>query len=178
MTPPNERRPKRGAPRSPEGVPATIGALLEPVARRAAPGRVPPDVWERVVGERIAQRASAHALRGRTLVVHVANAAWAQELTFLAPTILRKLGAERVDVAELRFRVGEVTPPRRAARVQPGPVEPAPLPAPLARRLANVHDAELRDAIAAAAGHWRAQALAAQRARASKAEAARRRRLR
>ncbi len=172
MTPPNERPPKarRGAARgTPDGAPTPLGTLLEPVAKRAAPGRVPPELWERVVGERIATRASAHGLRGRTLLVHVANATWAQELTFLSPTILRRLVAEGLDVDELRFRVGEVVPPLPGRRLAaPALLDPVPLPAALARRLANVADPELRGAIAAAAGHWRARAQASMKAEAAR----------
>lgn len=140
--------------------PSTLGSVLggtvDQLARRARMA-VRPDVWRAAVGHRVADRTQPGRLGRGVLEVRVASPVWAQELTYLAPTITDRLRASGVDVHELRFRVGNI---------EPGlPVEPArerarraPLPPELEQRLEQIEDDELRAAIAdAAALHFGAK---------------------
>jgi predicted nucleic acid-binding Zn ribbon protein len=115
-----------------------------PVARR---------VWRAVVGARIAERAEPALLERGVLVVKVATSVWASELSMLSATIIQRLREEKVDVTELRFRVGPVEPPARPAerRVSRAVPAPAALPKDLGDALRDVPDLELRETIALAA---------------------------
>lgn len=88
-----------------------------------------------------------------TLLVRVASAVWAQELSLLSDDLIGRLRASGLAVDTLRFRVERLEPrPRVVAPRAPAP-PPAPLPADLESRLAEVDDPELRAAIAQAAGY-------------------------
>jgi hypothetical protein len=158
--------------------PAPIGVLLEEArdaSAQAAGVVVDRQRWRQAVGERIASRTEPGRLRGGVLTVFAASAAWAQELTFLAPEILARVQALRIAVTELRFQVRAQAgspPPRRAPERT---VERKPLPGELTARLANVADPELRTAIAEAASEWLALTplSARERARDPRAAAAR-----
>ncbi len=116
-------------------------------------GRVAVDqeTWRRAVGERVARRALPVALRRGSLLVRVATAAWAQELSFLTGELRTRLQACGVEVQELRFVVGAVEPPPASRPLQPPPAPLAPLPAALAARLELIDDPELRAALEGAA---------------------------
>lgn len=133
--------------------PTAVGALLAKSPRLARPDRVDATRWRAIVGDRVGDRTRAGSIRDGTLLVTVASPVWAQELTFLAPTILERLRAAGLPVKELRFRVGDVgdaPPPAPRAKEAPEPRKAA-LPEDLARRLANIADPALRAAIAEAA---------------------------
>ncbi|HUN67119.1 MAG TPA: DUF721 domain-containing protein [Bacteroidota bacterium] len=51
------------------------------------------DLWPAIVGERLARVTTAERVTDGKLVVHVANAAWRNELTFLKQDILKKIAA-------------------------------------------------------------------------------------
>lgn len=148
--------------------PAPIGVLLEEArdASAQASGIVlDRQRWREAVGERIASRTEPGRLRGGVLTVHAASSAWAQELTFLAPEILKRVQALGISVTELRFVVRPSvgwTAPKQV----PVPREPKPLPADLEARLAGVSDPELRKAIADAASEWLARPAVSAKARA------------
>jgi len=120
-------------------------------ARAGCP--IPPDVWRRAVGVRIADRARPLRMDGRELTVQAATAVWVQELSFLAPIIIERLAASGFDVEKIRFRVGQIEPPLRELKPAPRRVVPAPLPLPAAvsREIAKIDDPLLRKAIAKAA---------------------------
>lgn len=146
------RRTRRGATGAFESLGAVLGRTDE--ARRARPDPIPLALWHSVVGERIAARTRPFALERRVLVVRVATAVWAQELGFLAPTIVERLRARGVNVDSLRLRVGPVDPPSRDE--PPPPMKkPVPrraaLPAEVASALGEIGDAELAEVIARAA---------------------------
>jgi predicted nucleic acid-binding Zn ribbon protein len=78
--------------------------------------------WPQIVGPDLSRSTRPSSLSGDTLVVMTASSAWSQQLSFLAPEILRALGAlpEAAAVKQLRFRVGRVAK-RAAAAGYPGP---------------------------------------------------------
>lgn len=130
-----------------------LSSLLSRPAEGARSLPIPPHAWWQAVGPRIAERARPVRLEHGVLAVRVASAAWAQELSFLAPVIVERLVARGFDVKLLRFRVGAIEPPLR--RPEPAPPKVVPPPAKLPERLAktidSVPDADLRGAIARAA---------------------------
>jgi hypothetical protein len=149
--------------------PAPIGVLLEEArdASAQAGGIVlDRERWRKAVGDRIARRTEPGRLRGGVLTIHAASAAWAQELTFLAPDILARVQALGLSVKSLRFvarpTVGWKGPAEKPTRTR----SPKPLPDDLRARLANVADPELRTAIADAASEWLSQPALSARARA------------
>ncbi len=137
--------------------PELLGALLADARARAArsaePGRIDAELWRRAVGPRISDRTRPGRLERGTLLVRVASAVWAQELSLLSDDLIGRLRASGLAVDTLRFRVERLEPrPRVVAPRAPAP-PPAPLPADLESRLAEVDDPELRAAIAQAAGY-------------------------
>jgi Dna[CI] antecedent DciA-like protein len=106
--------------------------------------------WQSIVGPRLSERALPESLNDGVLSVRVPSSTWAQELSFLSHVILERLQQSGHAVTKVRFRVA-------AASVRPQPEPPtrrvvkAPLPPALLRRLAELDDPELRQAIAEAA---------------------------
>ncbi len=156
--------------RSPK--PASLGSLLassRDAAARLAGTAIDREQWRRVVGERIAARTEPGPKRGRELLVYVASASWAQELSLLVSEIVVRLKAAGIHVDTVRFSVREIKPPARNAPALKPTRRKAALPIALSQQLAGIADAELRDAIAEAAGLWLAldepQAQAARPAR-------------
>ncbi|HEX3853851.1 MAG TPA: DUF721 domain-containing protein [Polyangiaceae bacterium] len=141
--------------RSPK--PASLGSLLassRDAAARLAGTAIDREQWRRVVGDRIAARTEPGAKRGRELTVYVASASWAQELSLLVSEIVVRLKAVGIHVDTVRFSVREIKPPARSAAALRPTMRKAALPPALNQQLANINDAELRDAIAEAAGLW------------------------
>lgn len=67
--------------------------------------------WPEIVGETLAKISKPDYIARKVLLVTVAHSAWAQELTFLKPTLLRKLSLylRKGDVVEdMVFRVGKL----------------------------------------------------------------------
>lgn len=133
---------------------------LEPLAsllsQPATGGRslpIPPHAWWQAVGPRIAERARPIRLVREELTIRAATATWAQELSFLAPTIVGRLKKLGFPVQRLRFYVGPVEPPLR--RPEPALPKLVPPPAKLSETLsgtiAKVENDALRDAILRAA---------------------------
>jgi hypothetical protein len=124
----------------------TVGEMAEIVA-----------VWPESVGPGIAGHAwPARLSRDGTLHVATDSAAWAFELTQLAPVMLERL-RQRLPAAApggLRFAVGRVPePPAETARAgHPPPPQPTAEDRELARSLtAGLADDELRELVARAA---------------------------
>jgi hypothetical protein len=114
---------------------------------------LPPRAWHDAVGDRIARRTRPMRLDRKVLTIRAATAVWAQELSFLAPAILRRLVSLGYDVESLRFRVGPIEAadrPPKPPRVKASPAA-RPLPRALAHEIAQVDDPSLRSSIARAA---------------------------
>ena len=65
--------------------------------------------WKEIVGEHIAARSRVESVRNGTLVVRVANSAWAQELSFQKHVILhrlKKIAGDEVEIDDIMFFVG------------------------------------------------------------------------
>ena len=120
-------------------------------AKQAAP--LPPRAWYDAVGDRVSRRTRPIKLERKVLTVRAATAVWAQELSFLAPTIVKRLAALGCAVESLRFLVGPVEAPSRAPKALPiKSIPPArPLPKDLSRAIELVEDGDLRRTIARAA---------------------------
>src|SRR5450432_2254787 len=110
----------RGPARPAAEAPVTSASLMgEVLARVGGSGRAREfrvfECYARVVGEGFRARTRPERLAGTTLIVRVASAALAHELTLLRSEILDRLNAELGPdtVTELRTRVG--------ALVDPGP---------------------------------------------------------
>jgi hypothetical protein len=120
-------------------------------AREGAP--LPPRAWYDAVGDRVARRTRPIRLENKVLTVRAATAVWAQELSFVAPTIVKRLAALGFEVDSLRFRVGPVDAPDRTPR--PPRVKSVPFARPLSTELSceldRIGDSALRETIARAA---------------------------
>jgi hypothetical protein len=135
--------------------PESLGVLLatsrDRTARLAGVG-IDGESWRKVVGERIALRTEPGRLtRDGELTIHVASAAWAQELSLLSRDILQRLIDFGLAAKSLRFRVRQMEP-QSARPAAPKPAaKTALLPDELKARLQEIGDPELRAAIAEAA---------------------------
>lgn len=69
-------------------------------------------LWQRAVGETIAQNSRPASFKGTLLLINVSNSVWLQHLTFLKSELINKinlaLGGERVK--ELKFKIGNINP--------------------------------------------------------------------
>ncbi|MCB0354398.1 MAG: DUF721 domain-containing protein [Bdellovibrionales bacterium] len=64
--------------------------------------------WKEIVGEELAKRSRPERLRGKVLIVAVRNSAWAQEMSFLKNTILKRLNRfldSDVEIEDVKFVV-------------------------------------------------------------------------
>src|SRR3954453_21628757 len=136
----------------PEGI-GTVPLRASPDERPREGAPLPPRAWHDAVGDRVARRTRPMRLENKILTVRAATAVWAQELSFVAPTIVKRLAALGFDVESLRFRVGPIDAPDRTPR--PARVKSVPLARPLSsephHQLDRVGDAGLRETIAKAA---------------------------
>lgn len=68
-------------------------------------------MWPKIMGAAIAERTRPEFIRQETLHIRVADPAWAQELSFQKPVIIRRLQRfmqNEVKITDLRFFVGEL----------------------------------------------------------------------
>jgi predicted nucleic acid-binding Zn ribbon protein len=65
-------------------------------------------LWKRVVDERVGRQTEAVKIRNRVLYVSTSSPAWAQELSFLRPEMVKKFNAEagKEAIRDIRFRAG------------------------------------------------------------------------
>jgi predicted nucleic acid-binding Zn ribbon protein len=77
--------------------------------------------WEEIVGEAVARRCEAVSLRGGVLTVAANTTAWAAELKYLAPEMIRRVNGDlgREVVTEVRVFVKRPSE-GRSSRRQPG----------------------------------------------------------
>ena len=134
--------------------PKLIGELLELTAERTARRAglvISTKRWRETVGQRIAKRTRPGPLQGGTLFIYVASAVWAQELSFLTPTLLSELRGAGIQAKNLRFMVepNVFQPPK--AQKRPQPTKEIPLPQDLEERLDKLQDTALRALIKDAA---------------------------
>jgi hypothetical protein len=144
------RRPPLFAPETVEDI---LGRAGESRFARVRPP-IPAKVWRAAVGPRIAERAVPLSIYGDALLLRVASSVWAHELSLLTEDVCLRLREHGVNVHELRFRVGAMTPierppERRTAKAVPKTRE---VPQELAGALAQVEGVELRLAIEQAIG--------------------------
>jgi hypothetical protein len=146
------RPSRRNRDRGPE-VLATLLSRASPddASPRGAP--LPPRAWYDAVGDRVARRTRPIRLERKVLTVRAATAVWAQELSFLAPAIVKRLAALGCIVESLRFVVGPIEPPSRVGKLLPVKLVPPsrPLPKALSLAIARIEDVTLRRTIARAA---------------------------
>jgi hypothetical protein len=146
---------RKGRRSSMQGLEPLADVLLRASPESKARGPTPMHlwVWQEAVGPRIARRARPVRLERGVLTIRVATSVWAQELTFLAPTLVAQLVSVGIDVQSVRFCVGPV-------ETLPEPAAPRPVSAPpsapsasreLTRTIAKVDDIDLRSTIARAA---------------------------
>jgi len=109
-------------------------------------------VWERAVGETLAQRTRPFRLHQSTLIVSVPSLMWKRELHHLQEEMLeglRKAIGHRI-VYALEFRVDDDFDSRGASP----PACSAEIPKPVDLSLDCIEDAELRRSFAAAASSY------------------------
>ena len=109
-------------------------------------------VWERAVGETLAQRTRPFRLYQSTLIVSVPSLVWKRELHHLQEEILqglRKAIGRRI-VYALEFRVDDEFDSRKASP----PARSAEIPKSVDLSLDCIEDAELRRSFAAAASSY------------------------
>ena len=66
--------------------------------------------WLEIVGPELFRVTSPASIDGKTLLIHVAHQAWAQQLHFLKPSILNKIRSicSESNIKDLQFRVGTI----------------------------------------------------------------------
>ena len=140
------RRPTTGSRGGLEPLGHLLSQAHRTAARRAGVA-LDRETWREVAGDRIAQRSAPGALDGGVRRVPVTAAVWAQELSFLAEDIAKKLRLRGFSVTSIRFRAGTVESPapREPPRQIPSPIE---LSEDAEQRLAKVDDPALREVIA------------------------------
>ena len=65
-------------------------------------------LWDRAVGEVIAENARPAAFKGKLLLVHVASSSWMHQLQFMKKDIIEKVNdaLEEPLVEEIKFKIG------------------------------------------------------------------------
>ena len=92
-----------------ESLGSVIGKILQSgIRQQDAPLLQVWDLWERAVGEIIAENARPAAFKGSILLVHVNSSPWLHQLHFLKEDILSKINRELGQelVKEIKFKIG------------------------------------------------------------------------
>ena len=65
-------------------------------------------VWDKVVGDVIAQNARPAAFKGKILLVHVSSSTWIHQLQFLKEEMMAKLNKDlgKSVIGEIKFKIG------------------------------------------------------------------------
>ena len=115
--------------------------------------------WAMIVGESIASNTWPDQIRYKKLYVRVHNAVWLHQLTFLKPTLVKKISnaAGTELIADIVFRVGELPEAERtSSHADPGTNAYTPnadLLAETTAHTAAVQDPDLRDRLAHLMAH-------------------------
>jgi hypothetical protein len=157
-----QRRRRRANLRVPEGLDFVLERSGENRFARSTPP-IPHEIWVKIVGFRVADRARPVSLDRGLLTLRVSTSVWANELSMLADSIVSRLRDAGFEVQKLRFRVAPIAtaerpPERRTSRKVP---PPAPLPKDLGERIATIDDPELRAIMATCASESLAWGAAA-----------------
>ena len=100
---------KKKKPDSIESLGSVINKILQSgIRQQDAPLLQVWELWDRAVGEIIAENARPAAFKGKILLVHVNSSPWLHQLSFLKKELLakinRELGQDLVD--EIKFKIG------------------------------------------------------------------------
>ena len=87
------RPPRRQSSRGPEALATLLTRVSPDDGARRGGAPLPPRAWYDAVGDRVARRTRPIRLERKVLTVRAATAVWAQELSFLAPAIVKRLTA-------------------------------------------------------------------------------------
>lgn len=140
-------------PRDPESLAGFLRAALPRQVSRRLPSSKLLHAWRRAVGPEIAKRAQPVCLESNgKLAAAVSGSAWRQELSLLAPQVIKRLQEEGLEVNSLKL-VSAPAPPRVAPPPPPREVTPQQ-EAAVHHQLREVSDPDLRQALARA---WLAQ---------------------
>ena len=91
----------------------SLGSVIEKIMQSGIRKQDTPllqvwELWDKAVGEIIAENARPAAFKGKILLVHVNSSPWLHQLSFLKKDILarinRELGQDLVD--EIKFKIG------------------------------------------------------------------------
>jgi len=68
-------------------------------------------VWDRIVGDVIAQNARPAAFKGKILLVHVSSSAWIHQFQFLKKEMIEKLNESlgKALIDDLKFKIGPLS---------------------------------------------------------------------
>ncbi|PIR26231.1 MAG: hypothetical protein COX62_00030 [Deltaproteobacteria bacterium CG_4_10_14_0_2_um_filter_43_8] len=71
--------------------------------------------WAKITGASVAKHTSPAKWLGRTLLIHVSNSSWLQELTFMKQDIIKKIKESYPELVlnDLKFQVGPLQKPAR-----------------------------------------------------------------
>jgi predicted nucleic acid-binding Zn ribbon protein len=67
-------------------------------------------VWDKVVGDVIAQNARPAAFKGKILLVHVSSSTWIHQLQFLKEEMMVKLNQDlgKSVIGDIKFKIGPI----------------------------------------------------------------------
>ena len=68
-------------------------------------------VWDKVVGDVIAQNARPAAFKGKILLVHVSSSTWIHQLQFLKEEMMAKLNKDlgKSVIGDIKFKIGPLS---------------------------------------------------------------------
>lgn len=76
--------------------------------------------WDRIIGKTIAKVSLPASFERETLIITVADASWAQELSLMKPEICKNIkDVTGVIVKDIRTRIGDVPQPKTEEREKP-----------------------------------------------------------
>lgn len=92
-----------------ESIGSVINKILQSgIRQQDAPLLQVWELWERAVGQIIAENARPAAFKGKILLVHVNSSPWLHQLSFLKKELLTKINRELGEnlVDEIKFKIG------------------------------------------------------------------------
>lgn len=104
--------------------------------------------WPEIAGDQVAAHTRPDQIRFKKLHLVVENSVWLHQLTFLKPTLLKKINeaAGSQIVADILFRVGEIEQLKmQNAKGESGGGAKVAVPTPEALAEAEAHTAQVKD---------------------------------